>query len=104
KPTGMFFADHGDGVVSAISPLPNLLITWGGAAAMLVFVTALVVAAVRRRGALVSHRTLAAAVFVLVGMLAVWAPWLLLGTRSAVFQFYAVAFAPFTAIALALAL
>ncbi len=95
-----------DGCVAAISPLPNLLVTWGGVAALL-FLAWMVARrgwiALRARSLTpLAHPTVAAATFVLVGYLSGWLPWVLTFSRSAVFQFYAVVLTPFAALALAL--
>ncbi|MGK0716336.1 phospholipid carrier-dependent glycosyltransferase [Leucobacter sp. W1153] len=109
-----------DGCVAAISPLPNLLVTWGGVAALLLLAWVLIrnvwIRARRPRvsgiAATGSDATswpdtgplLAASAFLLVGYLSGWLPWILTLSRSAVFQFYAVVLTPFAALALALVL
>lgn len=97
-----------EGCAAVVAPLPNLLITWGGVAALLLLGWMLVRLAARamRRGdpLPVASPDLRAGAFVLVGYLSGWIPWLLTPSRSAVFQFYAVALTPFAAIALALVL
>lgn len=104
RPTGMFLEDLGGGWVMAISPLPNIIVTWGGALALLAIVWALSDAAVRRRWQDFSQPALLAGAFVLTGYLSGIVPWLLTPTRTSVFQFYAVVLTPFAAIALALLL
>lgn len=101
RPTSMFFesAKAGEAGCSftecawAITPIPNVLIWWGGFAA----IVWLVIRLIRR----VPDR---AALFTVAGLAAGYLPWLLTFGRSAVFQFYTVAFAPYLALALALAL
>uniref|UniRef100_UPI003A86FD01 phospholipid carrier-dependent glycosyltransferase n=1 Tax=Leucobacter sp. BZR 635 TaxID=3378705 RepID=UPI003A86FD01 len=106
KPTAMFHEKLDDGLVSVISPLPNLLVTWGGVLALLVLGWWLVRALRRPRQLVRSRRLLGAgayaAAFVLTGYLSGWLPWVLTFSRSAVFQFYAVVLTPFSALALAL--
>ncbi len=96
------------GCVSGISPLPNPLVTWGGVAALLILAwlvaRALVRALGKRDGGLLASPVIAASVFVLTGYLSGWLPWMLILSRSAVFQFYAVVLTPFSALALALLL
>lgn len=138
RPTSMFYETSQFGVdgcwfdecAMAITPIPNVLIWWGGVAAMVW----LIVWLIRRkstRKALPArhttprghhHRTLftrtramphfapkallfdRAAVFTLTGFLAGYAPWLITVGRTAVFQFYTVVFAPYLVLALTLAL
>ncbi len=127
RPTAMYEASWGaeqgcrwaSGCVSAISPLPNPLVTWGGvlALALLAWVVlrsgwiaarrgARSVAGARPSPAGRAFRAPAfwAAAFVLTGYLSGWLPWVLTFSRSAVFQFYAVVLTPFAALALALVL
>lgn len=106
RPTAMYFETLADGRVAGISPIPNALITWGGVAA-LVMLTWWVARSLRRPAGPVRLSPLAgqgafAAAFVVTGYLSGWLPWVLTFSRSAVFQFYAVALTPFSAIALAL--
>ncbi len=107
RPTAMF-DQRADGYVSAITPLPNLLVTWGGVLSLLLLclVVAHALVRVRRAGTLAPLRSRAVLVsaFVLTGYLSGWLPWVLTFSRSAVFQFYAVVMTPFAALALALAL
>lgn len=101
------------GCVTEISPIPNLLVTWGGVIALLVLCWIIAratwgVIAARRRvspgpGAPLSPRLWGFA-FVLVGFGSGWLPWVLTVSRSAVFQFYSVVLTPFSALALALVL
>lgn len=101
-----------DGCVAVVSPLPNLIITWGGLAALLMLLVVVVRSAVvglRGRGSPAPAGGLTptaapavAAAFVLVGYLSGWLPWVLTFSRSAVFQFYAVVTTPFSAVALGL--
>src|SRR5699024_710333 len=97
-------SDLGGGMVSAISPLPNVLVTWGGVLAL----TAMLVAFVRllrvRPRAFLAHPVVTAAGFAVTGYLAGWLPWLVTVSRTAVFQFYLVVSSPFLTIALAIAL
>ena len=115
RPTAMYEArwdvdcPWASGCVAVVSPLPNLLVTWGGIAALLVLAWWLVRAAAgglggRRRGGLVASPAVAAAALVVTGFLSGWLPWLLTVSRTAVFQFYAVVLTPFSALALALVL
>ncbi|UOQ61655.1 phospholipid carrier-dependent glycosyltransferase [Leucobacter rhizosphaerae] len=106
RPTAMYevrWDGCGGECVAGISPIPNLLITWGGAAALLVLAW-LVVRALVRPDALSRGPVLTVSAFVLTGYLSGWLPWLLTVSRSAVFQFYAVVLTPFSALALALVL
>ncbi|MBK0420403.1 phospholipid carrier-dependent glycosyltransferase [Leucobacter sp. CSA1] len=93
-----------EGCVSGISPLPNVLVTWGGLAALLVLACAVVRACLRRGSRAVDAPLVAAGAFVLTGYLSGWLPWVLTLSRSAVFQFYTVVLTPFSAVALALVL
>lgn len=104
RPTGMFFADNGDGWVSAITPLPNALVTLGGVAALVWCLACLGWAMVRRPRAVAQSRLLLGLSVIVVGYLSGWLPWVLTPSRSAVFQFYAVILTPFAALALAVAL
>lgn len=107
RPTAMY-SERFDGLVSAISPLPNALITWGGVVALLVLLWVLMSRLLfAARTGLVSamlSNTVTASAVVLVGYLSGWLPWVLTGSRSAVFQFYTVVLTPFAALALALVL
>ncbi|MBL3685860.1 phospholipid carrier-dependent glycosyltransferase [Leucobacter zeae] len=108
RPTGMYESRWGpsDGCpwpecVSAISPLPNPLVTWGGVAALLVL-AGIVVHGLRRAAVRAPARFVTAGAFALTGYLSGWLPWVLTVSRPAVFQFYAVVLTPFSAIATAL--
>ena len=106
RPTAMYFEALDSGLVQVISPIPNVLITWGGVAALLVLAW-WALRALRRPATLIRSRPLAArgayaAAFVVVCYLSGWLPWVLTVSRSAVFQFYAVVLTPFSALALAL--
>lgn len=107
RPTAMY-SERVDGYVSAISPLPNVLITWGGVIALLFLLWVVldrIVFAVR--GRVVSPllgSTVAASAFVLTGYLSGWLPWVLTPSRPAVYQFYSVVMTPFAALAFALVL
>lgn len=96
------------GCVSTVSSLPNPLVTWAGALALLLLcwiVARSFWSAARLRRTAELHRPgLWAAIFVLTGYLSGWLPWLFTFSRSAVFQFYAVVLTPFAALALALVL
>ncbi|GAA3597451.1 phospholipid carrier-dependent glycosyltransferase [Klugiella xanthotipulae] len=99
RPTSMYYEsfEYGqDGCTiskcsEAITSLPNPLIWWGGLLA-LGFLAYL----------LVRYRD-GVAGFILVGALSGYLPWLLTPSRSAVFQFYTIAYAPFVYLALAYA-
>ncbi|MFD1201514.1 phospholipid carrier-dependent glycosyltransferase [Leucobacter albus] len=106
RPTAMYRETLETGLTSVVSPLPNLIVTWGGVAA-LALLAWWVCRALIHPARIVRHRQLAgagayAAAFVVVGYLSGWLPWVLTLSRSAVFQFYAVVLTPFSAIALAL--
>ena len=115
RPTSMFFESAKLGEKGcafsecawAITPIPNVLIWWGGIAA-LVWLTVLVVRrALGKRTLLTApHSPLfgRAAAFTLVAFAAGYLPWLVTFGRTAVFQFYTVVFAPYVVLALALAL
>lgn len=115
-PTAMYRRDvppsgggtGGEDWVSVVSPLPNLLVTWGGVIALVVLAAAVGIAVVRairhRGGGLVANPLVAAAAFTVVAYLSGWLPWVLTVSRPAVFQFYAVVLTPFAALALALVL
>ncbi|WP_053384772.1 phospholipid carrier-dependent glycosyltransferase [Leucobacter celer] len=116
-PTAMYEAHWSDGCpwaecVSAISPLPNPLVTWGGAAALVVLAVLVVLRLWSGRGWIrpagspppAPDPLAVAGAFVITGYLSGWLPWVLTFSRSAVFQFYAVVLAPFSALALALLL
>jgi dolichyl-phosphate-mannose-protein mannosyltransferase len=107
RPTAMYFSLD-DTQAAAITPLPNVLVTWGGALALLLLVWVVLRsswAALRARNTRpLMTSTVAVSTFVLTGYLSGWLPWVLTFSRSAVFQFYAVVLTPFAAIALALAL
>lgn len=104
RPTGMHFSELDNGTVIAISPLPNVVVTWGGVLALIALIVLMVAVMTRKPRALVSHPTLTAASFILAGYLSGWLPWVLTVSRSAVFQFYIVVASPFLALALALVL
>lgn len=89
RPTSMHWSQSGD-TVEAVSSIPNPLIWWAGIAAAVL----LLVVFVRFRDA--------QAAFVLTGIAATYAPWLLYPDRT-IFQFYTVAMMPFLVIAIALA-
>jgi dolichyl-phosphate-mannose--protein O-mannosyl transferase len=103
----MYSARSGD-YISTISPIPNPIVTWLGVGALLLLVwvvgRAAALAARTRRLAPLRGRAVTVSAFVLTGYLSGWVPWLLLSSRPAVFQFYAVVLTPFAALALALVL
>ena len=106
RPTGMYESRWGSDAgcpwsacAAVVSPLPNPLVTWGGAIALIALVCVIVFRARRGPDPLVT-----ASAFVVVGYLSGWLPWVLTVSRSAVFQFYAVVLTPFSAIALAMGL
>lgn len=107
RPTAMY-SELGESYVAVISPVPNLLVTWGGVLALLLLAWVVLRSIGRSRRdrslAPLGASTVWVAAFVLTGYLSGWLPWVLTFSRSAVFQFYAVAFSPFAALALALAL
>ncbi|MDI6023932.1 phospholipid carrier-dependent glycosyltransferase [Leucobacter sp. UT-8R-CII-1-4] len=107
RPTAMY-SERVDGYVSAISPLPNVFITWGGVIALLLLLWVVLGRTVFAvRGRIVSPllgSTVAASAFVLTGYLSGWLPWVLTPSRPAVYQFYSVVMTPFAALALALVL
>lgn len=128
RPTSMLFesAVFGDEgcpftqCATAISPIPNVLIWWGGIASIIW----LVVWMLRRSVARMNRPKLPPAVavgvftaqrfrphaflldrgalFAVAGFVAGYVPWLITFGRTAVFQFYTVAFAPYLALAVAL--
>lgn len=107
RPTAMY-DERWEGVAAVITPLPNPLVTWGGAVAMLLLVWAVALSGVRvallRSLAPLQGGAVFACAFVATGYLSGWLPWVLTFSRSAVFQFYAVVLTPFAALALALVL
>ncbi|WP_336652754.1 MULTISPECIES: phospholipid carrier-dependent glycosyltransferase [unclassified Leucobacter] len=114
-PTAMYEARWTEGCpwhecVSGVSPLPNPLVTWGGAAALLVLAWLIVRQLLRSKRGFAAEAATAisplplAGAFVLTGFLSGWLPWALTFSRSAVFQFYAVVLTPFSALALAMVL
>lgn len=90
RPTSMFWRND-DGIVQAITSIPNPLIWWGSMIAVLV----LLVWFIRRPGWTTG--------FVLLGIAVTYGPWLLYPDRT-IFQFYTIAMMPFLVIALALVL
>ncbi|WP_233613985.1 dolichyl-phosphate-mannose--protein mannosyltransferase [Leucobacter edaphi] len=103
RPTAMYETRWTDGCpwhecVAAVTPLPNPILTWGGALA----ICALAWFAARASSTGSISLPTRAATFVVVGFLSGWLPWVLTFSRPAVFQFYAVVLTPFTALALAL--
>lgn len=140
RPTSMFFETSHLGAegcrfaecAMAITPIPNVLIWWGGVAATVWLVVWLVRRSLAQRTLVRKFETLQpflpprtsvtkqrfsatrfapnalmldrATVFALVGFLAGYAPWLITTSRTAVFQFYTVVFAPYLVLALTLVL
>lgn len=119
RPTSMFFESSTRGeagctfdtCAAAISPIPNVLIWWGGVAALVWLVIWMIRRALPRKTALtLSHFAPPAAalnrgaVIALTGFVAGFVPWLITVERTAVFQFYSVVFAPYLVLALTLAL
>jgi len=112
RPTSMLFESALRGedgcpwrqCVWAISPIPNVLIWWGGIAAI-VWLLVWIIRRVRAgrpapRFSPKAHRVDRVALFAVLGFTAGYVPWLLTVGRSAVFQFYTVAFAPYLVMAL----
>ena len=99
RPTAFFFeryeADSACGLLSnctvALTAIPNLVIWIGGLMAIIWMTLQL------------RHKFDPAALAIISGFLAGWLPWVFFLNRTA-FQFYAVAYAPYLAIALAFAL
>lgn len=104
RPTAMYEESCGQGCVSGISALPNILITWGGVAALLLLAWLVLRSFAAPPSQRLQESLATASTFVLIGYLSGWLPWVLTLSRSAVFQFYAVVLTPFSALALALAL
>lgn len=104
----------------AITPIPNVLIWWGGVAAIVWLVVWMIRRSLARRnrahlppgvaiGAYTAQRFRPraleldrGALFAVTGFVAGYVPWLITYSRSAVFQFYTVAFAPYLVLALTL--
>lgn len=103
RPTAMYEETVGEGFTAAISPFPNLLVTWGGVVALLALAWWILRRQLPHRASL-SHTNLGtyAMVFVITGYLSGWLPWVLTFSRSAVFQFYTIVLTPFSALALAI--
>lgn len=121
RPTSMYFEDIPvvelgcglDECVAAISPIPNVLIWWGGVAAVVWLVVWMLRRSIARRRAgklalpRFSPQALEldrGALFAVAGFIAGYVPWLITVGRSAVFQFYSVAFAPYLVLGLTLVL
>ena len=88
RPTS-FFWESKDGFATAINPIGNPVLWWGGIVALGFLVSWFF----RNRDKL--------SVLVLTGYLAGWVPWLIYSERTA-FQFYSVAFEPWIALAITL--
>lgn len=128
RPTSMLFesAMFGDEgcpftqCATAITPIPNVLIWWGGVAAIIWLMVWMFRRAIARRARAKLPPTIAVgaftaqrfrpkallldrgALFAVLGFVAGYVPWLITFGRTAVFQFYTVVFAPYLALALAL--
>lgn len=89
RPTS-FYWDETDAGIQAVTSIGNPLLWWSATVALVL----LVVRVVRRRDS--------RAVAIVVGVLAGWVPWLYYAHRT-IFTFYAIAFLPFMALALAAA-
>lgn len=102
RPTAIWVGDEPSGCgtdhcIAVISSVPNPLIWYGGVAAALYLVYRFV------RG-LIARAPVAPAVSLpLVGLVATYVPWLLVGGRT-IFQFYTIVMMPFLVLALAVAL
>nr|WP_243848892.1 phospholipid carrier-dependent glycosyltransferase [Lysinibacter cavernae] len=100
RPTSMYFeyvepgksGCVGSPCSEAITSLPNPLIWWGG----LIAIGYLIYRIIRFRDG--------AAFFITMGAASGYLPWVLTFSRSAVFQFYTISYAPFVYLALAYAL
>lgn len=90
RPTSMYWHQDEAGV-QAVSSIPNPLIWWAGAAAVVFLVVRFALAPQWRYAA------------VLTGVVATYVPWLLYPERT-IFQFYTVAIMPFLVLALTFAL
>lgn len=102
RPTAVWVADDPapcgiDHCIAVISAVPNPLIWWAGVAAAVYLLYRLV------RGLIDRQPVGPELTFPLVGLIATYVPWLLVGNRT-IFQFYTVAMAPFLVLALAVAL
>jgi len=119
RPTSMFFESDTLGeagcavneCATAITPIPNVLIWWGGVAALVWLVVWMIRRGLARRRSTVlprfapeAHAIDLGAVFAVTGFAAGYLPWLITFERTAVFQFYTVVFAPYLVLALTLAL
>lgn len=128
RPTNMLFESAFAGeegctwtqCANSISPIPNVLIWWGGVASIVWLIIWLVRRMLARRERtrlkhVVAINTYSAlrfapralwldrgATYAVAGFAAGYLPWLITFGRSAVFQFYTVAFAPYLVLALAL--
>ena len=95
RPTSFFYESAptcgAEACSQEVIPIGNPLIWWGGALALILM------------GWFVARRRHSAAMPILVGFLAGWAPWLFFPNRT-VFTFYGVVFIPFTILAFTLAL
>lgn len=128
RPTSMLFesallGEDGcpyDQCAWAITPIPNVLIWWGGITAIVWLAVWMLRRGIARRnrarlsptvsvGAFTAQRFRPralvldrGALFAVAGFVAGYVPWLITFGRTAVFQFYTVAFGPYLALALAL--
>lgn len=107
RPTAMY-GERAEGMIAAITPVPNPFITWAGVLAVVLLGWVVARAVARslrlRRLTPLYAPAITVSAFVLTGYLSGWLPWVLTFSRSAVFQFYAVVLTPFSALALALTL
>ncbi|BDZ37678.1 hypothetical protein GCM10025863_02920 [Microbacterium suwonense] len=102
RPTAIWVADSPapcgtDHCIAVISSVPNPLIWYAGVAAAAYLLYRFVRAMIQRQP-IAPMLT-----FALVGLIATYVPWLLVGNRT-IFQFYTVVMVPFLVIALAVAL
>ncbi|WP_110588589.1 dolichyl-phosphate-mannose--protein mannosyltransferase [Microbacterium suaedae] len=96
NPTLMYRTTDEAGGVGLMAALPNPVVWWGGLLAVAFLAVRLAIAVVRRR------RVAGPEAFVVMGILATYAPWLLLPSRT-MFTFYAITMLPFVILALLVA-
>jgi dolichyl-phosphate-mannose--protein O-mannosyl transferase len=93
------------GYMAAVTPIPNPIVTWLGVAVILFLVLVglrqVAIASRARSFAPLTNHTMFVVAFVLTGYLSGLVPWVILSSRSAVYQFYAVGLTPFAALAIA---
>lgn len=104
RPTAMYEESPSEGFTAAISPLPNILVTWGGVAALLLLTWWIIRSLARTRSRPGTPAIPFSVLVIVTGYLSGWVPWLVTFSRSAVFQFYTVVLTPFSALALAFVL